>query len=170
MIDRTTQPLFLTRALVLVAGVFCLALATGTAARAAPPSQFEFTHTDTLTDTTSCSFPIEFTYTVRIRGRSYFDNAGNFLGMDLHHNLIGTDSANGITLKEADNWSDHIDSSGALKGTGVELSIRMQAGGGGVVIHDAGVGSFNPDGSIAYVRGQHPFLTGDTAALCAALS
>ena len=170
MIDRTTRRLFLVRARALVVGVWCLALATGTAARAATPSQFQLTHTDTLTDTTSCSFPIEFTYTVTTRGRVYFDNAGNFLGMEVHHNLIGTDSANGITLNEADHWSDHIDSSGALKGTGVELSIRMQAGGGGVVIHDAGSAFFNPDGSIAYMNGQHPFLTGDTAALCAALS
>jgi hypothetical protein len=168
MIARTTQRRALFRAVVVFAGVCCLALNTGAGARAAAPSQFQFTETESFTDTTSCSFPIEVSYTDTVMGREYFDNAGNSLGYEIHHDVIGTDTANDITLKEADHSSEHIDSLGASKEVG--LSIHMQAGGGGLVIRDAGLLFLNPDRTIAYMHGQHPFLLGDTAALCAAFS
>lgn len=168
MIDRVTRRLFLVRALVVVVSVCGLALATGSGARAAAPSQFRFTATESFTDTTSCSFPIALNLTITHVGRVYFDDAGNFVRLTDKQSAIGTDSANGITLKESDHWVDMFDASGAVKEVG--LPIHIQAGGGGLVIRDAGFLYFNPDGTIAYMHGPHPQLLGDTAALCAAFS
>lgn len=155
-------------AVVLVVGLCCLALATGTEARGAAPSQFRFTYTDSFTDATSCSFPIEVDFAVTIVGRDYFDNAGNFLNRTFHYNIVGTDTANGITLTESDHFQDMFDPSVAAKEVG--LPIHIQGVGGGLVIRDAGFLFFDPDGSIAFMHGPHPLLVGDTASLCAAFS
>ena len=156
------------RAVVVFAGLCCLALATGVGAQAAAPSQIRFTDTKSFTDTTSCSFPIEVNLTITAVGRLYFDNAGNFLGETRHEDVIGTDTANGITLKESDHHVDMIDASSAVKEVG--LPIHIQGVGGGLVIRDAGLLFFNPDGTLAYMHGPHPQLLGDTASLCAAFS
>ena len=42
--------------------------------------------------------------------------------------------------------------------------------GQGLVLRDAGYILINPDGSVAFVNGPHPFMAGDTAAFCTALS
>ena len=156
------------RSIVVFVGVCCLALATGVGARAAAPSQFRFTATESFTDTTSCSFPIEVNLTITHVGRAYFDNVGNFLGLTDHADIIGTDAANGITLKESDHSVEMWDSSGAHKEVG--LPIHIQGVGGGLVIRDAGLLFFNPDGTLAYMHRPHPQLLGDTASLCAAFS
>ena len=168
MLTRTTRHLLLARAAVVVVGVCCLALATGSGARAAAPSQFRFTSTDSFTDTTSCSFPIETNLTTTHVGRVYFDNAGNYLGLSDHADTIGTDTANGITLPEFDHTVDMFDSSNADMEVGTPIHILGVSG--GLVIRDAGLLFFNPDGSIGYMHGQHPYLVGDTASLCAAFS
>jgi|SRR5262245_20522899 len=167
MIGRTTQRRFLVRASVVVVGVCFLALATGTVARAAAPSQFRFTETDSFTDTTSCSFPIEVNLTVTHVGRVYFDNAGNVVRLTDEHSAIGTNTGNGITLKESDHWVDMVDSTDHVKEVG--LPIHIQGMGGGLVIRDAGFLVFGPDG-LELMHGPHPFLLGDTAAYCAAFS
>jgi hypothetical protein len=168
MITRTTRRLPLVRAVVVAVGVCCLALVTGSGARAAAPSQFRFTSTDSFTDTTSCSFPIETNLTTTHVGRVYFDDAGNFLRLMDHAETIGTDTANGITLPESDHTVDIYDSAGADMEVGTP--IHIQGVDGGLAIRDAGLLFFNPDGSVGYMHGQHPYLVGDTASLCAAFS
>jgi len=82
-------------------------------------------------------------------------------------NIVGTESANGITLPTSSHFVEFINfSTGGAKEVG--LSIKIQDG--AVVIRDAGYVLVNPDGTVAVIHGPHPILDGDTAALCAALS
>jgi hypothetical protein len=96
----------------------------------------------------------------------HFDAQGNFQNAIVETNGVGTNSANGITLRETDHFVDFFNSAGYDKEVG--LSVHLQDG--GVVILNAGYILFNPDGSVAFVHGPHAFLEGDTAAYCAALS
>jgi hypothetical protein len=148
------------------AGAFLLALVPVTAAQAAAPVQFRFTMPVSFTDTTTCTFPIALNFQVNTVGRMFVDAQGNVQSVTVHQNVVGTDSANGITLRESDHFVDFFNSVGSDKEVGLPIHIQ----GGGVVIRDAGYLLFNPDGSIAVIHGPHPFLEGDTAAYCAALS
>jgi hypothetical protein len=148
---------------------FLLALVPVPAAHAATPIHFTFTDSGSFTDTTSCSFPITVTFTTNHVGNAFFDAQGNFQRAIIEANSVGTDSANGITLRETDKFVDFINSAGYDKETGTPIHIQD----GGVVIRDAGYLLFNPDGSVAVIHGPHPQLEGDPAAiaaLCAALS
>jgi hypothetical protein len=154
------------RSAVVVLGAFLLVLLQVTAAHAATPVHFKFTDTESFTDTTSCGFPIALSFQSSFVGTAFFDAQGNFQHVIVEENAVGTDSANGITLRETDHFVDFIDSAGSDKQVGLPIHIQD----GGVVIRDAGYLLFNPDGSVALIHGPHPQLEGDTAALCAALS
>jgi hypothetical protein len=143
-----------------------LAFLQVTAAYATAPVQFRFTNTITFTDTTTCGFPIALNLQVIAVGRAFVDAQGNPQSMTTEQSVVGTDSANGITLRENDHFVDFTNSVGSDKEVGLPIHIQ----GGGVVIRDAGYILFNPDGSVAFIHGPHPFLEGDTAAYCAALS
>jgi hypothetical protein len=147
------------------AGAFLLALVPVTAAQAAGPEQFKVTVPISFTDTTTCGFPIAVNVQDSAVGRMFFDAQGNLQSINLEQNIVGTESANGITLPESDHFVEFLSTGGAKE---VGLSTKIQ--GGAVVIRDAGYVLFNPDGSVAVIHGPHPFLEGDTAALCAALS
>jgi len=149
-----------------VLGAFLLVLLQVTAAHAATPIHFKFTDTESFTDTTSCGFPIALSFQSSFVGTAFLDAQGNFQHVIVEENAVGTDSANGITLRETDHFVDFIDSIGNDKQVGLPIHIQ----GGGIVIRDAGYLLFNPDGSVAVIHGPHPQLEGDTAALCAALS
>jgi hypothetical protein len=148
------------------ASAFLLALVPVAAAQAAAPEQFKFTETVSFTDTTTCSFPIALNFHVNVVGRMFFDAQGHVQRIIVEQNAVGTDSANGITLRESDHVVDFINSVGSTKEVGLPIHIQ----GGGIVIRDAGYILFNPDGSVAVIHGPHPFLEGDTAGYCAALS
>jgi hypothetical protein len=150
----------------IVGGVFLLSLVPVTAAHAATPMHFRFTDSGSVTDTTSCGFPITVTFQSNVVGTAFFDAQGNFQRATFATNSVGTDSANGITLRETDHLVDFVNSAGYDKETGLPIHIQD----GGVVIRDAGYILFNPDGSVSFLHGPHPQLEGDTAALCAALS
>jgi len=148
-------------------GVFLLALVPVTAAQAAGPEQFKGTAPISFTDTTTCGFPIAVNVQDSFVGRVFFDVQGNLQSVTIEQNIVGTESANGVTLRESDHYVEFINvSTGGFKEVG--LSIKIQ--GGAVVIRDAGYVSVNPDGTVAFAHGPHPFLEGDTAAFCAALS
>jgi hypothetical protein len=145
------------------AGAFLLALVPVTAAQAAGPEQFRGTEPVSFTDTTTCGFPIAVDLQDSFVGREFFDAQGNLQRIDLEQNIVGTESANGISLPESDHYVEFIDvSTGGF--TEVGLSVHIQ----GAVV-GAGYIAFNPDGSVAVVHGT-PGLEGDTGALCAALS
>jgi len=155
------------RSAAVAAGAFLLALAPVTAARAAAPEQFKDTEQISFTDTTTCGFPVAVDVQDSFVGRTFFDAQGNSQSVTIEQNIVGTESANGVTLRESDHYVEFINvSTGGFKEVG--LSIKIQAG--AVVIRDAGYVSVNPDGTVAFAHGPHPFLEGDTAAFCAALS
>jgi hypothetical protein len=149
------------------AGAFLLALVPVTAAQAAGPEQFKGTESIAFTDTMTCGFPIAMNLQDSFVGRVFFDAQGNIQSITIEQNVTGTASAHGVTLPESAHFVDFNNfSTGGSKEVG--LSLRIQ--GGAVVIQNAGYISFNPDGSIAFTHGPHPFFEGDTAAFCAALS
>ena len=149
------------------AGAFLLALVPVTAARAAGPEQFRLTVPISFTDTTSCAFPIAVNVVDNVVGREFFDAQGNMVQIDLEQNITGTESANGISLPTSSHFVEFLNfvTNGAKE---VGLTIKVQDG--AVVIRDAGIMVFNPDGTVGFIAGPHPSFEGDTAALCAALS
>jgi len=151
---------------VVVAGAVLLALVPVTAAQAATPVYSRITFTDSFTDTTTCGFPIALNFQVTQVSTVFFDAQGNPQRAIVETNAVGTNSANGITLRESDHTVDFFNAAGYDKETGLPIHIQD----GGVVIRDAGYVLFNPDGSVAVIHGPHPFLEGDTAGYCAALS
>ena len=156
----------LCRSAAVAVGVFLLALVPVTAAQAAGPEQFKGTEPISFTDTTTCGFPIAVNVQDSFVGRTFFDAQGNPQSVTIEQNIVGTESANGITLPTSSHYVEFINANGGAIQVG--LAIKIQDG--GVVIRDAGYISVNPDGSAAFTHGPHPFLDGDTAALCAALS
>lgn len=149
------------------AGAFLLALVPVTAAQAAGPEQFRLTVPISLTDTTSCAFPIAVNVVDNTVGRAFFDAQGNLVQIDLEQNITGTESANGISLPTSSHFVEFLNfASGVAKEVG--LTIKVQDG--AVVIRDAGLLVFNPDGTVGFIAGPHPSIAGDTAALCTALS
>jgi hypothetical protein len=149
------------------AGAFLLALVPITAAQAAGPDQFKGMESMPITDTTTCGFPIAVNLQDSFVGRAFLDAQGNIQTLTIEQNVVGTASANGITLPERGHFVDFDNfTTGGAKEVG--LSLRIQ--GSAVVIQNAGYISFNPDGSITFTHGPHPFFEGDTAAFCAALS
>ena len=168
-VRRVTRVPIAALACCVAACAFLLALVPVTAAHAATPIHFTFTISDSFTDTTSCSFPVTVTFTTNHVGNAFFDAQGNFQRAIVEDNSVGTDSANGITLRETDKFVDFFSSTGYLKEVGLPIHVQD----GGVVIRDAGYLLFNPDGSVAVIHGPHPQLEGDPAAIaayCAALS
>lgn len=152
---------------VVALGAFLLALVPVTAAQAAGPEQFKGTDPISFTDTTTCGFPVAVNVQDSFVGRTFFDAQGNPQSVTIEQNIVGTESANGITLPESDHYVEFINvSTGSFKEVGLSFHIQ----GSGVVVRDAGYVLFNPDGSVAVIHGPHPFLEGDTAAFCAALS
>ena len=158
------------RAAAVAAGAFIVALVPLTAAQAATtPIHFTETFSDSFTDTTTCSFPVALAFTVTHVGNLFFDAQGNFRRLTAETNVVGTNSAKGITLREADHFVDTFYPTDYNKETGLPIHIQD----GGLVIRDAGYLLFNPDGSVAVIHGPHPLLEGDPAAIaayCAAFS
>jgi hypothetical protein len=146
------------------AGALLLALVPVSAAQAAAPGQFRGTEPLSFTDTTTCGFPIAVNVQDSFVGREFFDAQGNLQSINIEQNIVGTESANGITLSESDHYVEFIDAS---TGGFIEVGLSVHLQGGAVV--GAGYLAFNPDGSLAIVHGT-PVLGGDTGALCAALS
>ena len=137
------------------------------AAQAATPVHFSGTMPVVFTDTTTCGFPIDVNLQANVVGTAFFDSQGVFQGAIVENNVIGTDTANGVTLRDATHYVDHYNSFNVVtKELGLDFDVRN----GGLVLRDAGYIRFNPDGSVAFIRGPHPFTEGDTAAFCAAFS
>jgi hypothetical protein len=146
---------------------FLLALVPVTAAQAAGPEQFKDTVPITITDTTSCPFTITLNVTDRVTGRQFFDAQGNVVQIDLEQNITGAESANGISLPTSSHFVEFLN---FATGVPEEVGLTFKVQGGAVVIRDAGILVFNPDGTVGFIAGPHPSFEGDTAALCAALS
>jgi hypothetical protein len=135
-------------------------------ARAATPVHFTLTKPDVFTDTDSCGFPIDVNLQVNLVGTLFLDSQGNFQRMIVEQNIVGTDTANGVTLRDATHYVDFFDSLGGMKEVGLDFHVQN----GGLILRNAGYLAISPDGSVAFVAGPHPFPTGDISAFCAAFS
>jgi hypothetical protein len=74
--------------------------AAAAAAAAAPPVFETFTFRDHFVDTGTCGFPVAGDVVFTNDATSFRDAAGNEIGLQLHQSLVGTLTANGVTLRE----------------------------------------------------------------------
>ena len=142
------------------------------AALAAPPHIGTFPINDQFTDdgaSAACGFDVNVHLVGTVRYVAFFDPQGQLTSVQLHNNLTGSMSANGITLNEVDHNTDTIN---LVKGTETEVGIvfRESLPGTGVAIMDVGRLSGTLDGSLLFEAGPHPALDGDLTTLCAALT
>jgi hypothetical protein len=98
-----------------------------------------------------------------------YDAAGNPIRAQVHGNIEGTVTANGITLREIEHGQTFYDLTDGSQ-TLVGLIFRVFLHDGGTVIADVGRLVFDAEGNVTFEAGPHPALHGDFAALCAALS
>jgi hypothetical protein len=89
-----------------------------------------------------------------------YDAAGNPIRAQVHGNIEGTVTANGITLREIEHGQTFYDLTDGSQ-TLVGLIFRVA---------DVGRLVFDAEGNVTFEAGPHPALHGDFAALCAALS
>jgi hypothetical protein len=149
-----------------------LAVLAPIAALATPPETFRIPHQDTFIDegaSAACGFDILFEVSGIQTIQVLYDAAGNPIRVQVHGNIEGTVSANGITLREIERgqiFYDLTDGSQTLVG----LVFRVFLPHGGTVIADVGRLVFDAEGNVIFEAGPHPALHGDFAALCAALS
>jgi hypothetical protein len=66
--------------------------------RRRPRSSSRDTQPISIVSTTACAFPIAVNVVDTVTGRIFVDTQGNFQGIDLEQNIVGTDGANGISL------------------------------------------------------------------------
>jgi len=149
-----------------------LAVLVPTAALATPPETFRIPHEDTFIDegaSAACGFDVLFEqsgiYTVQV----LYDAAGNPIRAQVHGNIEGTVTANGITLREIEHGQTFYDLTDGSQ-TLVGLIFRVFLPHGGTVIADVGRLVFDAEGNVTFEAGPHPALHGDFAALCATLS
>jgi hypothetical protein len=160
------------RQLIVLSMAAALAVLTPTAALATPPDTFRIPHEDTFIDegaSAACGFDILFEVSGIQTIQVLYDAAGNPIRAQVHGNIEGTVTANGITLREIEHgqtFYDLTDDSQTLVG----LVFRVFLPHGGTVIADVGRLVFDAEGNVIFEAGPHPALHGDFAALCAALS
>jgi hypothetical protein len=148
------------------------ALAAPTAALATPPETFRIPHQDTFIDegaSAACGFEVVFEVSGIQTIQVLYDAAGNPIRAQVHGNIEGTVSANGITLREIERGQTFYDLTDGSQ-TLVGLIFRVFLPHGGTVIADVGRLVFDAEGNVTFEAGPHPALHGDFAALCAALS
>ena len=160
------------RTLIVIGMAATLAVLAPTAALATPPDTGRIPHEDHFIDegaTAACGFPVQVDISGIQTFQVLFDAAGNPVRIQIHGNIEGTFSANGITLRQIErgqifrNLIEDTD-------TEVGLTFRVFLPGGGTVIADVGRLVFDAEGNLTFEAGSHPALHGDFAALCAALS
>jgi len=149
-----------------VVAALLTAAASVPAARAATPVHFTLTKPNDFTDTDTCGFPIDVNLQVDLHGTFFLDSQGNIERAIVEQNIVGTDTANGVTLRDATHYVDIMDSLGGVKEVGLDFHVQN----GGLILRNAGYLMMNPDGSVGFVAGPHPFPTGDISAFCAAFS
>ena len=91
--------------------------------------------------------------------RVFFDRSGEVARVSVHVDYRAVITANGHTIVERDKWMDVFYPDGTARTVGDTVHIQGPAG---MVQHDAGQIVFNPDGSVAAIRGPHPQFEGQT--------
>lgn len=149
-----------------------LAVLAPTAALATPPDTFRIPVEGTFIDegaSAACGFDVLFEISGIETVQVLYDAAGNPIRVQVHKNIEGTVSANGITLREIEHGQVFYDLVDGTE-TDIGLVFRVLLPGGGTAIADVGRLVFDAEGNVTFEAGPHPALHGDFAALCAALS
>jgi hypothetical protein len=118
------------------------------------------------------TFEVRDEFALNFSGTEHFDRDGNVVRVVEH--IFGVDrlynSETGKSLKPASfNQGEivhPIEGQVAVNG----VIFRITVPGAGVVLLDVGRFVFTFDGGLVFVAGQHEFLAGDFAGLCAALA
>jgi hypothetical protein len=160
------------RKLIIISLAAALAVLAPTAALATPPDTGRIPHEDHFIDegaSAACGFPVQVDVSGVQTFQVLYDAAGNPIRLQIHGNLEGTFSANGITLRQIERGQIFID---LVEGTETKVGLvfRVFLPDGGTVIADVGRLVFDAEGNLVFEAGPHPALHGDFAALCAALS
>jgi hypothetical protein len=148
----------LTAALIVFGGV----LIPAGGAEAAVPDHGSYSFTDKFVDSEVCAaegFDVSAVESQSGHFEVFFNADGSFKDALVHQTAFFTISANGHTINESDHWQTIYYADGSSRQVGLTVHIQ---GPGGIVQLDAGQIAFNPDGSVAYVRGPHPQFEGQT--------
>ena len=145
--------------LIVISMAAALAVLAPTVALATPPDTIRIPHEDTFIDegaSAACGFDV-------------LVDVSGIQRVQVHGNIEGTLSANGITLREIEHGQTFYDLTDGSQ-TLVGLIFRVFLPHGGTVIADVGRLVFDAEGNVTFEAVPHPALHGDFAALCAALS
>jgi hypothetical protein len=161
------------RFITVAAATAALAAVLGPApATAATPETGTYVHEDHFIDegaSAACGFEVRVDVLGEVTYQVFFDAAGEATRVQLHYNVEGEFSANGVTLPEIERAQRFLDlTTGGDREIGLLFQVRLPRG--GVVIADVGRLVFDGDGNVTFEAGPHPALAGDFAGLCAALS
>lgn len=141
-------------------------------ATAAAPETGSFVHEDHFIDegaSVACGFDVHVDVLGKVTYQVFYSAVGEPTRVQLHGNLEGEFSANGIVLPQIERGQIFLDlTTGGERDLGLLFQVRLP--GGGVVIADVGRVIFDGDGNVTFEAGPHPALDGDFAGLCAALS
>jgi hypothetical protein len=135
------------------------------AAVANAPAHGSYSFTDSFVDDEYCAFPLEVTQQESAHYTRYFNADGSDARLVIHVTVHFTIEANGRTLSENDRYQLFITPDGSTREVGLHTHTRGEHG---LVLRDAGHVLFNPDGSVAFIRGPHPQFLG--ADFCDALA
>ncbi|HEX5951208.1 MAG TPA: hypothetical protein VFZ96_09405 [Actinomycetota bacterium] len=141
------------------------------AAAAIPPERSSVPFDDAFTDDETCPFPIEVRFVGRLEITTFLDQQGDVVRVQVHGSDVGTatNPANGKTARGVDNYMVVENVEAGTTAT-VGLFVHMNFPGAGIVLIDAGNVVVDADGDIVHSGGPHDLITGDFAALCAALA
>lgn len=138
------------------------AVAGQSAALADAPTQGSFSITESFTDSEVCAaegLDVEVTQTESATFDIFHNSDGSTDRALLHWTYVAAISANGHLINESDRWQQFSYSDGSSREAGSTVHI---SGPGGLVQHDAGQIDFNPDGTVAVIRGPHPQFEGQS--------
>jgi hypothetical protein len=156
--------------LALVLGFSILSLVFAATASAVRPGVIE-SHQELSFDIDCGTFLLHEDVAVDERVVIFADDAGNPTRMEVHQRLVGViTNPSGETFRDAGHVTSFIDLSGTPDDpsddtvTVAGLAFGVTVPGTGIIAHDTGLVTFNPDGSVV-IHGPHEVLMQGFAAL-----
>jgi hypothetical protein len=138
-------------------------------ALASTPTFLEFQGSFTEVDTETCGFPITVQGNFTADVQFFYDQEGNLIRSLNHIKVRGTDSANGVSLSERADFIHTFDFTTEINGD-IGVITHVLTPGGGTVLIEAGRVLSDEEGNLLFVAGNHPTISGDISAYCAALA
>jgi hypothetical protein len=139
------------------------------AALASAPTFQQFQGSFTEVDSQTCGFPITINQNFTTDVQFFYDQQGNLVRSLAHIQLRGTDSANGVSLRDTADFTHTFDFTTGINGD-LGVTTHVIIPNGGIVLIDAGRVLSDEQGNLLFVAGNHQVISGDIAAYCAALT